>query len=158
MLPPRLAEASPAIKYVSPAPAAPKAPLATLRGQLHDCGLPLFERYRALFALRDAVPTEGDAAVWALCEVLSGAKSDHDSALLKHEIAFVLGQLEHPSATASLAEAVRRESEHGMVRHEAAEALGAIGTPEAIEVLRDYCCHSEEILRESCWCALMWLE
>ena len=100
----------------------------------------------------------GEQAVEALCEVLSGARSDHDSALLKHEIAFVLGQLEHPAATAALARAVRREGEHGMVRHEAAEALGAIGTPEAVEVLREYCAHSEEILRESCWVALMWLE
>ena len=68
------------------------------------------------------------------------------------------GQLEHSAATDALCDAVRREDEHGMVRHEAAEALGAIGTPQAIEVLRAYCDHKEEILRESCWVALMWLE
>ena len=45
-----------------------------------------------------------------------------------------------------------------MVRHEAAEALGAIGSPQAIEVLRAYADHDEDILRESCWVALMWLE
>ena len=43
-------------------------------------------------------------------------------------------------------------------RHEAAEALGALGTPEAARVLREYAAHPEEILRESCWVALMWLE
>ena len=53
---------------------------------------------------------------------------------------------------------VRREEEHGMVRHEAAEALGAIGSKAAVEVLREHCEHAEEILRESCWVALMWLE
>ncbi len=45
-----------------------------------------------------------------------------------------------------------------MVRHEAAEALGAIGSPAAIATLREYAAHDEEILRESCWVALMWLE
>lgn len=156
----RPAEPLPAVKYVSPVrtSAADAAPLPTLRTRLHDHSLPLFDRYRALFALRDAVPAEGEAAVSVLCDALSGASSVSDSALLKHEVAFVLGQLEHPAATTSLAEAVRREGEHGMVRHEAAEALGAIGTPEAVEVLRDYCAHEEEILRESCWVALMWLE
>ena len=45
-----------------------------------------------------------------------------------------------------------------MVRHEAAEALGAIGSMEAVETLREYCDDAEEIVRESCWVALMWLE
>jgi deoxyhypusine monooxygenase len=149
------AESAPKYTYVSPAPAAKAAPLPTLRGQLLDQALPLFDRYRALFALRDAVPKEGEAAIRALCECLSGR---HESALLKHEVAFVLGQLEHAAADEALCEAVQREDEHAMVRHEAAEALGAIGTPKAIEVLRRYSAHSEEILRESCWVALMWLE
>ena len=43
------------------------------------------------------------------------------------------------------------------MRHEAAEALGAIGSPKAIEVLQQYSSHPVEILRESCWVALMWL-
>ena len=46
------------------------------------------------------------------------------------------------------------EEEHGMVRHEAAEALGAIGSPDAMAVLREFSAHPEEILRESCWVAL----
>ena len=110
----------------------------------------------AVAVVRDAAAREGESAVAALCECLDGGQSE--SALLKHEIAFVLGQLEHSAATDALCDAVRREDEHGMVRHEAAEALGAIGTPQAIEVLRAYCDHKEEILRESCWVALMWLE
>ena len=102
------------------------------------------------------MPKEGAAAISVLCECLLGGSDE--SALLKHEVAFVLGQLEHPSADEALCEAVRREEEHGMVRHEAAEALGAIGSPKAIEVLRQYSSHAEEILRESCWVALMWLD
>ena len=45
-----------------------------------------------------------------------------------------------------------------MVRHEAAEALGAIGTPACVALLREYATHDMEILRDSCWAALMWLE
>ena len=148
---------APTYTYVSPAPAAKAAPLHALRSQLLNQELPLFKRYRALFALRDAVPKEGEEAVHALCECLGDANPD-ESALLKHEVAFVLGQLEHSSADEALCDAVAREAEHGMVRHEAAEALGAIGTPRAIEVLKAYCDHPVEILRESCWVALMWLE
>lgn len=54
-----------------------------------DNELGLFDRYRAMFALRDMVPSEGEAAVVALCEAFSD-----DCALLKHELAFVLGQVE----------------------------------------------------------------
>ena len=74
------------------------------------------------------------------------------------QIAFVLGQLEAPSSATALSAAVQRKAEHPMVRHEAAEALGAIGTMEAVETLREFCDDSEEIVRESCWVALMWLE
>ena len=73
-------------------------------------------------------------------------------------MAFVLGQLEAPASAVTLCEAVRRRGEHPMVRHEAAEALGAIGSMEAVETLREYCDDAEEIVRESCWVALMWLE
>ena len=147
-------ESFPTYNYVSPAPAAKAAPIGILRKQLLDRGSPLFERYRSLFALRDAVPTEGVRAIEALCECLSSVR---ESALLKHEVAFVLGQLEHSAAEAALSDAVRREDEHAMVRHEAAEALGAIGTPEAIETLTEFASHPLTILRESCWVALMWL-
>ena len=41
-----------------------------------------------------------------------------------------------------------------MVRHEAAEALGAIGSPEAIGVLHRYAEHECDLLRESVWVAL----
>ena len=95
------------------------------------------------------MPREGEPAVHALC-----AAFDDGNPLLKHEIAFVLGQLENPAAVEALCAAVRCEEEHGMVRHEAAEALGAIGSPDAISVLREFTEHPEPILRESCWVAL----
>lgn len=135
--------------YVDPAPPADAAPVATLRARLLDAALPLFERYRALFALRDAVPKDGDAAVEAVASAFGS-----DCALFKHEAAFVLGQLEELAAVPALVAVLRREDEHPMVRHEAAEALGAIGSAEAMEVLREHGEHEVEILRESCWVAL----
>ena len=148
-----VAEKTAPYSYVTPAPAAQPAPVPVLRSQLLDESLPLFDRYRALFALRDAVPEEGEDAVLALC-----AAFEDGNALLKHEVAFVLGQLEHVASVPALSAAVRSEEEHPMVRHEAAEALGAIGTAEATSVLRDHVSHPEDILRESCWVALQWVE
>ena len=106
---------------VDPAPAARAAPLAELRARLLDRGLPLFERYRAMFALRDAVPKTGEPAVAALCEGFAD-----DCALFKHEVAFVLGQLEHPASVPSLCAAMESDAEHPMVRHEAAEVRATL--------------------------------
>lgn len=113
----------------------------------------MYERYSALFALRNH---GGEEAVSAIIDSL-GAKS----ALLKHEVwqcsfnlclslyatlmcvlynqrdlyvcqlatmqvAYVLGQLQNKAASAALSNILRNENEHPMVRHEAAEALGSI--------------------------------
>lgn len=41
-----------------------------------------------------------------------------------------------------------------MVRHEAAEALGSIATPEVLEVLEGFKKDEETVVRESCEVAL----
>jgi deoxyhypusine monooxygenase len=46
------------------------------------------------------------------------------------------------------------EGEHGMVRHEAAEALGAIGREKETTLLEKYLTDSEGLVRESCEVAL----
>jgi len=79
---------------VDPAPPYPPAPVQELKAKLLDQNLSIFNRYRALFALRDAGSEE---AILALCEAFGD-----NSALLKHEIAFVLGQLQHSAAVPSL--------------------------------------------------------
>ena len=87
---------------------------------LRDAGTPLFERYRAMFSLRnkggrDAAHELGKALV-----------SDKTSALFRHEVAFVLGQLQAVEGLDYLAQSLRRVDEHEFVRHESAEAIGAI--------------------------------
>ena len=49
------------------------------------------------------------------------------SALLRHELAYVLGQMQMDEALPTLKKILSDLNEHVMVRHEAAEALGAIG-------------------------------
>ena len=85
---------------------------------------------------------------------LSKGLQDKSSALFRHEIAFVLGQLENVAALDALKQCLENTSEHEMVRHEAAEALGALESPEAIEILKKFREDSSQIVRESCETAL----
>ena len=79
-------------------------------------------RYSALFALRDA------RNVAAIATALRSPAAAH-SAIFRHECAYVLGQLADEGAVAALCAAASDEAEHGMVRHEAAIALGGCGVP-----------------------------
>ena len=106
----------------------------------------LFERYRAMFSLRNK---GGEGEVRALSQ---GLKCK--SALFRHEIAFVLGQMSHPAATEALREVLMNQEEHGMVRHECAEALGSIATEDCMKLLENYLQDKERVVRESCDIAL----
>lgn len=111
---------------------------------------PLFERYRAMFSLRNI---GGEEAVLELCRALI---EDTSSALFRHEVAYVLGQLQHPSSVEALEESLRRTGEHKMVRHESAEALGAIdGRWGDVKLILEAFAQDEDIVvRESCLVAL----
>jgi deoxyhypusine monooxygenase len=76
------------------------------------------------------------------------------SKLFRHEIAYVLGQMMEPATVPALFKVLQNESEHKMVRHEAAEALGAIGTEEAEMMLEKYKEDEQTVVRESCEVAL----
>ncbi|EGG13933.1 PBS lyase HEAT-like repeat-containing protein [Cavenderia fasciculata] len=132
---------------VDPAPALGSGvSFGAVKDQFLDGDLDIFNRYRALFSLRDI----GDEkSVLALCD---GFKDK--SALLKHEVAFVLGQLQHRAALPALTEVLLDESESAMVRHEAAEALGAIASTETIPLLERLTKDKEAIVSESCEIAL----
>ena len=77
------------------------------------------------------------------------------NALFRHEIAYVLGQIQSDLVSDSLIERLRDNSEHEMVRHECAEALGSIATDQINKELAKYLDHNvPTILRESCVVAL----
>ncbi|KAI9329482.1 armadillo-type protein [Obelidium mucronatum] len=104
--------------------------------------LPLFMRYKAMFALRNRGDTES---------VLELAKGfGDDSALFRHEIAYVFGQMQHIASVPSLIETLSKPHEEAMVRHEAAEALGSIATPECFQVLEKFKTDSAQVVKDSC--------
>ncbi|XP_028301352.1 deoxyhypusine hydroxylase isoform X2 [Gouania willdenowi] len=135
---------------VDPAPPAVRSKTSELRSILLDESLPLFERYRAMFALRNLGTEE---AVLALGDGLQCS-----SALFRHEIGYVLGQMQHPAAVPALRAALERSGENPMVRHEAAEALGSIGKDECLAVLQRYRGDQERVVKESCEVALDMLD
>uniref|UniRef100_A0A8C4N278 Deoxyhypusine hydroxylase n=1 Tax=Equus asinus TaxID=9793 RepID=A0A8C4N278_EQUAS len=117
---------------------------------LVDPQQPLQARFRALFTLRGL---GGPAAIaW-----ISRAFND-DSALLKHELAYCLGQLQDPRAVPVLVDVLRDTRQEPMVRHEAGEALGAIGSPEVLEVLKEFEADPVVEVAETCQLAVRRLE
>ncbi|XP_030639988.1 deoxyhypusine hydroxylase isoform X1 [Chanos chanos] len=135
---------------VDPAPPAQRRGVSELRTQLLDESLPLFERYRAMFALRNLGTKE---AVLALGDGLQCG-----SALFRHEIGYVLGQIQHEASIPQLQAALEREDENPMVRHECAEALGSIGKEACFQILERYRKDQERVVKESCEVALDMLE
>jgi len=71
---------------------------------------------------------------------------------LKHELAYVLGQIKNPKAVPHL-EAVLIDADGfqgEMVRHEAAEALGALSSVHSLELLKKYKTDESRSVRETC--------
>ena len=131
---------------VDPAPASDGLVVEKLRASLCDEEERMFQRMRALFALRNI---GGSGAVEALA-----AAFDSSSALLKHEIAYVLGQMQDDNAVPCLISRLEDLEEDVMVRHEAAEALGAIGNRVAMTTLQKFAEDDEIVVAESCEVAI----
>ncbi|XP_022898258.1 deoxyhypusine hydroxylase-B isoform X1 [Olea europaea var. sylvestris] len=135
---------------VDPATPASCSSAQELRGVLLNESNSMYERYAALFALRNL---GGEEAISAIIESLGA-----NSALLRHEVAYVLGQLQNKKASDALSQILRDGSEHAMVRHEAAEALGSIADDECITLLEEFAKDPEPIVGQSCEVALSMLD
>ncbi|XP_026448308.1 deoxyhypusine hydroxylase-like isoform X5 [Papaver somniferum] len=145
--------AEPASPFLSVDPAAPASSSSSvdqLREVLLDEEKSMYERYAALFALRNH---GGEGAVTAIIDSLGAG-----SALLRHEVAYVLGQLQNKAACDALAEILKDVNEHPMVRHEAAEALGSIADNRSVELLEKFVKDPEPLVSQSCEVALNMLE
>jgi deoxyhypusine monooxygenase len=107
-----------------------------------------------MFSLRDlASPPDLPTAVPAVLALAKGLADP--SALFRHEIAFVFGQLSHPASIPALTAALSDLEEESMVRHEAAEALGSLGEEEGVEdVLKRFLDDKEQVVRDSVVVAL----
>lgn len=144
-----LQEQSPKGLYLSVDPAPALSDIMSLdeqRSLLMDISQSLFMRYRAMFTLRDINTDESALALE------DGFKDT--SALFRHEIAYVLGQMQRACSIPGLIMVLENTSEHAMVRHEAAEALGAIGGETVEKCLQLYLNDSEIVVKESCQVAL----
>ncbi|KAK5969261.1 Deoxyhypusine hydroxylase, partial [Trichostrongylus colubriformis] len=113
---------------------------------LNDTSRPLKARFRALFVLRNI---GCDLSVKWIAKCLHD-----DSALLKHELAYCLGQMQNKTAVPILVNVLKDSKQDPIVRHEAGEALGAIGDPSAREVLEEYLKDPCQVIAETCELAL----
>ncbi|XP_045521456.1 deoxyhypusine hydroxylase [Pieris brassicae] len=131
---------------IDPAPPSTEENFEVLKNTMMDESKTLFDRYRAMFSLRNLGTSE---SINALGE---GFKAS--SALFRHEVAFIFGQMQDERSIPFLKQTLEDTAEHEMVRHEAAEALGSIATNECTEVLKKYLNDPRPVVRESCEVAL----
>ncbi len=131
---------------VDPAPPSTTVQLKELKTVLLDEDQKMFQRMRSVFKLRNIRSPE---SCLILCEAFNS-----ESALLRHELAYVLGQMQMDEALPTLIRILSDDKEHVMVRHEAAEALGAIGNHLAIPTLKQFLTDEHIEVSESCEVAL----
>lgn len=128
------------------------ASVAALRDTLTSETQPLARRFRALFSLKHAAcrnpPTEQTRpAIEAIAAAFTSP-----SALLKHELAYCLGQSKKADAVPYLLQVLQDKGEDTMCRHEAAEALGALGFEDSLSLLKELRDDQNEpdVVRETC--------
>ena len=132
-----------------------RTPSARAAATLRSSSAPTPARFSALFQLRALATPD---AVDALLERVD--RANERSALVRHEAAFALGQMRATRAIDALIETLRDAREDGMVRHECAEALGAIADAEGrcAEALRDAAGDARREVAETAALALRKLE
>lgn len=143
----KVADSKNPYQSVDPSPPAQTKDVQQLKTILMDREQSLFARYRAMFSLRNLGTEEAIVA-------LAGGLKDTSSALFRHEVAFVLGQVQHECSIPFLVDNLKDTAENEMVRHECAEALGSIATDECMTVLDEFLRDSKQVVKESCEIAL----
>jgi hypothetical protein len=107
----------------------------TITGLKHDLvaqHVPIEKRFRSLFTLRGIGTKEAvDAmacgvlvcqmAIWGVSILYVTTALDDPSALLRHEVAYCLGQMGDKHAFPILCEVLAKTGEHPMVRHEVSD-------------------------------------
>jgi deoxyhypusine monooxygenase len=145
-------------------PATRRAPtsttISTLRTALCSESTPLAQRYRALFALKHVASTHPPTPFTLPALHAIAAAFQSPSALLKHEVAYCLGQTGSLEARPYLRSRLEDEAEDPMCRHEAAEALGALGDAESLDLLRRFRDRKDVpgVVRETCEIAVERIE
>lgn len=108
----------------------------------------LSKRFRSLFSLKHiAIKHSFLPAIDAMA-----AAFESPSALLKHEVAYCLGQTKNIMAVPYLRTMLINRDEDPMCRHEAAEAMGAIGDVNCLDILKKFRDAEDEVpeVKETC--------
>jgi deoxyhypusine monooxygenase len=137
------------------------ATILSLRKALASENETLAKRFRALFSLKHLASQQPSTrqtldAIQAIAEAFSSP-----SALLKHELAYCLGQTKNLDAVPFLRQVLEDRNEDAMCRHEAAEALGALGDASSVDLMKELRDNEDEpaVVRETCDIAvdrIMW--
>lgn len=91
------------------------ATLSDLRVILLDLSQPIAKRTHAAFKLRTSATAECASVI---AEALLNTQ---DSSLMRHELAYILGQMQYKHICSTLIQILEDESEDLLVRHECAE-------------------------------------
>jgi len=134
--------------------------VGALRKALNSETIPIARRFRALFSLKHVACQPPSAQTTAAIAAIAAAFTS-PSALLKHELAYCLGQTKNMEAVPCLRAVLQDRNENAMCRHEAAEALGALGDTGSLEIMVAMRDDENEpnVVRETCDIAvdrIMW--
>jgi deoxyhypusine monooxygenase len=129
--------------------------IASLRQSLCSETTPLPIRFRALFSLKHVARHGADEEALAAIDAIAAGFTS-PSALLKHELAYCLGQTANLAAVPPLKKVLQDLQEDPMCRHEAAEALGALGDAGNLQLLREFRDREGEdiVVKETCEIAI----
>ncbi|SCM13532.1 deoxyhypusine hydroxylase, putative [Plasmodium chabaudi adami] len=108
------------------------------------------KQMRALYECREVYKDDIDEVL----NILTYALENNDSILLRHEIAYVIGQIGNEKNNDLLIRLLSDKDENLMVRHEAAEGLAAIGSDSNIEIIQRFINDEQIEVRETCELAL----
>ncbi|CAA9990627.1 deoxyhypusine hydroxylase, putative [Plasmodium knowlesi strain H] len=108
------------------------------------------KQMRALYECREIYKHDIDEVI----NILTYALENNDSVLLRHEVAYVIGQISNEKCNDILIKLLSDTEENLMVRHEAAEGLAAIGSDSNIDVIKKFLNDEKVEVRETCELAL----
>lgn len=126
--------------------------VSTLRTTLTSESASLALRFRALFSLKHLASSNPPTSQTVPAIEAIAAAFTSPSALLKHELAYCLGQTRNSAAVPHLQNVLKNKAEDAMCRHEAAEALAALGDRGSVVLLKCLRDDAEEavVVRETC--------
>lgn len=134
--------------------------VSALREILTSESTALAKRFRALFSLKHLASQSPPTPQTLSAIDAIAAAFISPSALLKHELAYCLGQSGNGAAIPYLRKVIEDRQEDPMCRHEAAEALGALSDASSLGLLRERWqdAAEEEVVRETCEIAVARIE